>query len=90
MNNKDINTAIKIIRKKGDVCPICGHEMFGKNYWVKYHVRYGEKPIIILGCRFCNYTEWLLRNGGVDRVRCATPTRVFAIKSFHYKFGVIL
>jgi len=76
--------------KKGDVCPVCEIQMWRKNYFVPYHVRYGERPIVILACRFCNYTEYVLRTGKVDRVRCATPTRVFAVKTFQAKFGVIL
>jgi len=75
--------------KKGEICPLCAMPMRNGNYLVRYHVRYSP-PIEILACRFCNYTEYVLRTGKVDRVRCATDTRIFAIKSFHFKFGVIL
>jgi len=43
-------------------CPICRKKVVSPNVWVKYHVRY-EPPIVILACRFCNWTERQLRRG---------------------------
>lgn len=76
-----------VTRETGDICPICQNELHGRNFWVPYHIRYGTNPICILACRYCNYTEWALRNQKIDRLRCATPNRVNQILILHKKFG---
>jgi len=79
---------IKIKRKKGDVCPICEKNMWGNNFWVRYHVRYNP-PIQILACRYCNYTEWAIRNNKKTTFRKENPTRTIAVKNLMFKYGMI-
>lgn len=47
---------------KNEKCVICGLKIVPPNAWVKYHVRY-DPPICVLACKYCNYTEFCLRNG---------------------------
>jgi len=74
--------------KKGDICPICEMELKKPNYWVRYHVSY-EPNLVILACRYCNYTEWALRNKVVVRLRCATPNRIYRVLNLHRKFDIL-
>jgi len=59
--------------------------MWGKNYWVVYHIRYNP-PLVIVACRYCNYTEWAIRNDKIDRMNRASPERIYAVKNFQYKY----
>jgi len=79
---------IKIRRKKGDICPVCQKIMWGKNYWVIYHIRYSP-PIVILACRYCNYTEWAVRNDKINRIERADPTRIHMVKNLMFKYNIL-
>jgi len=82
---------MKITKTKKDKCPICYKKVAGKNGWCKYHITYKPEKTI-LACKFCNFTEFILRNsikrefgGGV-----LTPWRVDRVVAYHAKFGVKL
>ena len=78
-----------LIKKgKNDICPVCQYKIRGHNYWVKYHVSYTPN-LEILACRFCNYTEWAMRNGKVTRLKCATPARIYGILQIQKKFEIL-
>jgi hypothetical protein len=47
-----------------NLCPICGYKITRSNALVVYHIRY-DPPLVILACKYCNYTEMLLRNNKV-------------------------
>lgn len=53
--------------------------------WVRYHVRY-TPPIVVLACKYCNFTEWGLRNG-ITRIKCANINRIIKVSHFSEKFG---
>jgi len=74
--------------EKGDICPICQQPIRSPNFWVKYHISYNPE-LIILACRYCNYTEWCLRNNKIDRPRCANPNRINQVLQLKYKFDII-
>jgi len=81
---------MKIFKKNGDICPICKQFIRKNNFWVKYHIRYNPE-ICIVACKYCNFTEFLLRNPSkIDRPRCATPWRVDKVIAYHQKFGIEL
>jgi len=46
---------------KKNFCPICGRSIRAPNCWVRFHVRYGRRPIVILACKYCNWLEMILR-----------------------------
>jgi len=46
---------------KNGTCPICRRKIIAPNCWVRFHVRYGKRPIVILACRDCNWCEMILR-----------------------------
>lgn len=79
---------MKIPRKKDDVCPICSKKVTKKNPWVRYHVRY-EPPLVVMACKFCNYTEFCIRNNIPLRHFLGT-FRVHKVVAFHNKIGVQL
>lgn len=53
---------LKIPLNKGDKCPICDKLIIKPNTWVKYHISYNPE-MVILACKYCNYTEYCLRTG---------------------------
>lgn len=79
---------MKIKTQKRDRCPICSRQIVRPNCWVRYHVRYGAKPIEILACRYCNFAEYALRTG--NPVGGATFGRLSSVIAFQKKFGIVL
>lgn len=75
-------------REKQDKCPICQIGLYGQNFWVRFHIRY-EPPLVILACRFCNYTEWAIRNDKFVR-GINTQKRVNAVLRYMSKFEIIM
>lgn len=72
--------------KKGDICPICKNKILGKNVWVMYHIRYNP-PLVILACKFCNFTEFCLRNG-IKGTNALTIKRVNKVINYQKKFNI--
>lgn len=73
----------KMLIKK-DFCPICGYKIVAPNVWVTYHIRYNP-PLTILACKYCNYTEFLLRNE--FKLTRRTKYRAYKILKYHEKLG---
>jgi len=80
----DMLTTERKSRKKRGKCPICLVPPRRPNRFVRYHVRYGKRPIVILACKFCNYVEYQLRNG-LDIV---DTSRAYAVSSYMLQFGI--
>jgi len=90
MQYKTTKNTLKIKKTKKDVCPICKKQLSAKNRWVKYHVSY-KPEIMILACKWCNFTEWVLRNNIKNRnYGVLTPHRVQSVIDYQEKFGVQL
>jgi len=79
---------MKIITQKNDVCIICNKKIIAPNCWVRYHVRYSSFPIVVLACKYCNWTEKALRTGLPLGKRAYS--RVFLVQRYQKRFGVIL
>lgn len=82
----------KFTIKKGkkDKCPICLKQINNKNRWVRFHVRYNPQ-IVVIACKWCNFTEWVLRNNIEHRnYGVITPYRINRVIQFQNKFGVNL
>lgn len=74
--------------KKKEICPICYNKITPKNHWVRYHVSYTPE-IVVLACKFCNFTEFCLRNNVVrNGSGVLTPWRVRKVLEYHKKFGL--
>jgi len=67
--------------------------------WVRFHVRYGERPIVILACKYCNWLEMVLRTKAYDRLGAFEkrspyqphrPSRQEMLISYMKKFGIDL
>jgi len=71
--------------RRQPACPICEMPVKYPNRLVRYHVRY-ERPIVILACMYCNYTEYLLRTGQ-DIRDCS---RAIAVSTYMLKYGIKL
>jgi len=79
-----------------NTCPICGVKITKVNPLVRYHLRY-KPPLVILACKFCNFTEFALRND-LKLPKCAygsffypqkdTRTRAAKVLLFHNKLGL--
>lgn len=70
--------------QKGERCPICRLKMARPNAWVKFHIKY-RPEMTILACKFCNFTEWALRNQiplKSRAVRSRIPAMVLYMKKF--------
>ena len=75
-------------------CPICNAKITKKNPIVRYHIRY-HPPLVILACKFCNYTEYNLRNN-LPLSRCSlnnnihrySINRAKKVLLFHNKLGL--
>jgi len=80
---------LNIKTKKGDICPVCEQRIKKPNFWVRYHIAY-QPNMCILACRYCNYTEYAIRTSKVDRIRCATPARVYRVLNYHRRYNIIL
>lgn len=85
----------KIITQKKILCPICRSKITKINPMVKYHVRY-EPPLVIFACKFCNFTEYALRNNlnlpfcafVRNRYKDNAKSRAEKVIAFHEKIGV--
>jgi len=80
-----MNTKNKISQ---DICVICGLKISPPNYLVAYHIRYKPTPLVILACKYCNWTEYCLRNeekGGKEVLR-----RFRQVIRYQSKFGIIM
>lgn len=71
-----------------NLCPICGCSITKKNPLVVYHIRY-HPPLVILACKYCNYTEYSLRKS-YPLPRCAIYTNRYKINSVPRAKKVIL
>jgi len=69
-------------------CPICRRPPKFPNRFVRYHVRYGEYPIVILACKYCNFAEYGLRTG--EFLTKQARFRIPAVLSYQRKFGIEL
>lgn len=79
----------KIKIPTNSVCPICRRKVTNKNMWVRYHVRYN--PVIeIYACKWCNFTEFLLRNNIHRTSPNITPERIEKVINYQKKFGIII
>lgn len=67
------------------ICPVCNLPVFLPNRLVKWHVRY-KPPIVILGCKYCNWIEFLIRH----KKDITDPVRNIAVKRYMLKFDIIL
>lgn len=47
--------------QKTEKCVICGLTIVPPNSWLRYHIKYNP-PIVIMACKYCNYTEFCIRN----------------------------
>jgi len=81
--------------EKRGKCPICSSKTTAKNPLVVYHIRYNP-PLVILACKFCNFTEYALRNN-YPLPRCAIQINKYKIESiprakkvilYHNKLGI--
>lgn len=79
---------MKIKTKKGDICPICRKKILSPNCWVIYHINY-EPQKTILACKYCNYTEYCLRNS-LQGGRALSKIRVQRVINFQNKFNVTI
>jgi len=79
---------MRIIQKKGGECPICRRQIKPPNVWVRFHVRYGPHPIVILACKNCNWVEMLLRTKRYDS--SIFPDRAQRVISYMKKYSVDL
>ena len=77
-----------ILIKKRDRCPICKYQILPPNKWVQYHVSYNPE-IVILACSYCNYVEFLLRNG-IKKDTAKVNSRIEQVIMFQKKYNVIL
>jgi len=78
----------KIKTQKGDICPICRYGISGRNQWVKYHISY-RPELTILACKFCNFTEWSIRNE-ISIPFGAVDSRKNKVIAFQAKMGYAL
>jgi len=84
---------------KNETCPICRRKLRAPNVWVRFHVRYGARPIVILACKYCNWIEMMLRTKATDAsqklfVRSPyqpnRPTRAEMVVAYMKKYGIDL
>jgi hypothetical protein len=68
-------------------CPICKKPVIGKNSWIKYHISY-KPEMTIMACKFCNYTEWLLRNNLSMKYHLECIARSKDVILYQNKFGI--
>ncbi len=80
---------MKINLKKNDKCPICNQRIKKPNCWVNYHIRY-KKPLIILACKYCNLTEFLIRNEIIKKTKNINNYRIKKVINFQKKFNIKL
>jgi len=75
------------IKKK---CPICDFAPSQKNPLVRYHVSY-DPEITILACKYCNFTEFLLRNKiDISKFEFIGEQRTKAVIAYHKKYNIDL
>lgn len=85
------------IKKRHDTkqkCPICYNLVIKPNVWVKYHIRYSDPisqtgEITIIACKFCNFTEFCLRNSIITKHK-SVLSRIDKVIAFHKRFGIKL
>jgi len=78
----------KTLRKKSfsPPCPICRLKIKKPNKWVRFHIRYGKHPIVILACKYCNYIEWQLRT----KKDIVDTTRAYMVANYMLRYGIKL
>lgn len=73
------------MHKIDGICPICQFKIKSpKNVWVKYHISY-KPELTILACRYCNWTEYNLRNN--IKIPTTHFRRTEKLLKFHNKIG---
>jgi len=80
----------KEVKKELDsYCPICLLKVKKPNNWVNYHIRY-DPPLVIKACKFCNFTEFALRNKLNVSYNKYTLKRIPYVVAYQKKFGIQL
>lgn len=75
--------------KTQGTCPICQKSIVPPNEWVKYHIRYSP-PLVIMGCKYCNFIEYQLRNNLPFKRGYADMHRIKKVIGLHSSFGIKL
>jgi len=66
---------------------------------VRFHVRYGAHPIVVMACRDCNWLEMILRTGAYQGEAPMSrrspwqpdrPSRAELLTAFFAKFGIVI
>jgi len=98
LKNKDKKSGQPVDNFSGfkNTCPICSARVTKKNPLVVYHIRYSP-PLVILACKYCNYTEWALRKKSYPLPACSIKTNPYKMQSiprakkvilYHHKLGL--
>lgn len=72
---------------KEKICPICFNKTTKKNPLVIYHIKY-KPPLVILACKYCNYTEFLIRNNIKIISKNINKKRIFKVINYQKKFNI--
>jgi len=67
-------------------CPICGFAPSKRNPMVTYHISYNPE-LVVMACKYCNFTEFLLRNKIERDYNFLNQKRTNAVKKYQEKFG---
>jgi len=69
-----------------NTCPICFLPIRTPNRFVRFHVRYGPHPIVVLACSYCNLVERQLSR----KLNVVDSVRALHVSTFMRRFDIII